>query len=95
MAAPEELSPEEMKELSNILQVPVVRKFLATELKYSIQERIAITPDPMSYVKFIQQEAHVKGNIARLLYMLQLGDVAIEADEKSAKINPLNPNSVK
>lgn len=86
-----------MKEVSNILQIPILRKFFATELKYSIGERIGNTPDPLSYAKFIQQEAHVKGNIARLTYLLQLGDVDIGgADDKSAKlVRPNDPSSVR
>lgn len=97
LAAPEELTTEEMREVSNILQIPVLRKFLATELKFAIGERIGAIPDPLSYAKFIQQEAHVKGNIARLTYLLQLGDVDLGGtDEKSVKlVSPNNPSSIK
>lgn len=52
------------------------------------QELITLEPDPTDYAKFIQQQAHTKGGIDALRYLLSCGEAVEQVEQEAADLRP-------
>lgn len=50
------------------------KQFIQTQIAKLAEQRLAIVPDPLNYVVFIQQEAHLKGQMDILKYLLDCSE---------------------
>ena len=55
------------------------KQFIQTLVAGIAEQRLALVPDPLNYSVFIQQEAHLKGQIDAYKYLLDCS----EASEKA------------
>jgi len=55
------------------------KQFIQTQIALVAEERLALTPDPSNYTAFIQQEAHLKGQIDAYKYLL---DCAVMSEQQ-------------
>lgn len=75
--------------LSQVLTT-LQRQNILTQIATIAEMRLAIIPDPLNYTAFIQQEAHYKGQMDALKYLIDCSDEAQEralnvAREQAAK----------
>lgn len=68
-------TPEE--ELVGMCMCTEQRQFLQNQISRIAEEILALTPDPINYSVFIQQEAYLKGQLDFAKYLL---DCAIQAE---------------
>jgi hypothetical protein len=64
---------------------PEQQQFLQTQIAKIAEERIALTPDPVNYAAFIQQEAYLKGQIDFVKYLLDCHTDAINKIKEAAE----------
>jgi hypothetical protein len=50
------------------------KQFIQTQLAKIAEQRLALTPDPLNYSVFIQQEAHLKGQMDFAKYLLDCSE---------------------
>lgn len=55
------------------------KQFIQNQICTLAEERIALVPEPNNYAEFIQHEAHLKGQMASLQYLL---DCSLASEEQ-------------
>lgn len=64
------------------------KHFIQTQIAMLAEQRLALVPDPLHYSVFVQQEAHLKGQMDGLKYLLDCSTSAeqqhLEAAEAEA-----------
>lgn len=69
-------------------------QFIQTQIAMLAEQHLALEPDPLNYAVFIQSEAHIKGQITALKYMLDCSDEvhvrALQQAQDQANIQSFN-----
>lgn len=60
----------EQEQLAGSVLTHDQKQFIQNQICTIAEERLAIIPEPNDYTSFIQQEAHLKGQMVALQYLL-------------------------
>lgn len=64
------------------------KQVIQNQIALLADELLLLEPDPNDYAKFIQQQAHTKGGIQSLQYLLALGEATEEAEMQDVDLRP-------